>query len=89
MGRLSKIEQVNHANFRFEPAGSFDESDRQVKVYNTRTSYDFMWALNHLCKIEGIGFFIIRKVIKPDSSKTLVLRGEEITLVGRFVQTEG
>jgi hypothetical protein len=88
MGRLSKVEQVNHANFRFETPGSYDLLDRQVQVYNTRTSYDFQWALNHLCKVGDVGFFIIRKVIKPDSAQTLVLRGEIITLVGRFVKVQ-
>jgi len=88
MGRLQKVERVSYANFRFDPVGSYDLQDRLVRVYNTRTSFEFTWALNQLCKIEGVGFFIIRKVIKPDSAQKLVIRGEQITLQGRFVKVQ-
>ena len=86
MGRIRRQEEINYANYRFDPVNGIDEQDRLIEVYNTRTSYDFTWLLNKLCKIEGVGYFIVRKTIF-DTQKEVILRGDKIKLFGRFIRT--
>lgn len=89
MGRLNRTEFVQYSNYNFIPTLPDDvtDEDRQVEVFNTRTSFNFNWLLNKLCNIEGVGFFIIRRVAY-DFSENIIIRGDKILLQGRFVKTQ-
>lgn len=90
MGRLTRTEFVQYSNYNFIPVLPVEElsdADREVEVYNTRTSFDFNWLLNKLCQVEGVGFFIIRRVAF-DFTENIVIRGDKIKLFGRYVKTQ-
>lgn len=88
MPRVKRLIDVHFANYNFEPTEDiYDSLDRQIEVYNTRTSSDFNWLFNKLCKVGDVGFFIVRNIFY-DKSKVFTLRGDKIKIYGRFVRQD-